>query len=187
MDSLELTQTGMLRYLHFAMISLPLVGADMPQNADEVATYIDPGGGVRAVGKWNPGTESWMVRRVGSPHGTPDFAVSPGDVLMLGMTPSTPETFAWVGNLPAAGAIKNNLSPGKVNTVLVPLDQSGQFTMTADGLAAEIGGVTHVIKWSAVLQRWSIRVVGVSGLNFPIRPGYPYVILTDGTAPSVWP
>ena len=92
-----------------------------------------------------------------------------------------------IGDVPAAGTIQNNLSQGGVDFLIVPLDQSGQFTMTADGLAADIGDVSHVGTWSTALQRWLIRVVGSSGVNFPIRLGYPYGISTGSLTPPVWP
>jgi hypothetical protein len=108
-------------------------------------------------------------------------------VLLLAMTRSAPETFAWVGAVPAAGALQNDLVQSAANMIVVPLDQSGQFTMTADGLAGEIGGVTRVARWSAATQGWTVRIVGVSGLNFPVRTGYPYGVRTNDTAPLVWP
>jgi hypothetical protein len=178
---------GLLRYLHFALISLPLEGADLPTSADQVADYADPGGSVKAVARWNPLTHTWVVRRVGNPFGTPDFPVAPGDVLLLGMIAGSPDSFAWVGEVPAAGSIQNILVPGRVNFVLLPLDQGGQFTLTADGLAADIGDVSYVGAWSALQQQWYIRAVGVSGLNFPVRPGYPYGVVTGQSTPYLWP
>jgi hypothetical protein len=182
-----LVSKGKLRLLHFAVISLPLEGDDLPTTADGVADYIDPEGSVKGVAKWNPQTRSWIVRRVGSPYGTPDFAVAPGDVLLLGMTEHVPDTFAWVGDIPAEGSIQNDLTPGVANALIVPLDQSGEFTSDADGLANAVGDVTHVGVWSTAQQRWYIRVVGQSGPNFTIYPGQPYGIRASQSTPQVWP
>jgi len=180
---------GLLRFLHFALISLPLEGDDLPTTADKVAEYIDLDGSVKGVARWNPLTQSWVVRRVGNPFGTPDFPVSPGDVLFLALTKAAPDTFAWVGDVPAAGSIQNTLVAGGINAIIVPLDQSGEFTMTADGLAADIGDVTHVGFRSTAQQRWYLRVVGKLGLNFPVFPGYPYAVKLPETItiPPLWP
>jgi hypothetical protein len=172
--------------LRLTMIALPLEGDDLPTTADEVAAYIDPEGSIRAVAKWRPLTGSFLVRRVGAPFGTPDFAVAPGDTLVIGADSTAPDSFAWVGGVPARRTITNTLHPLAANTIIVPLDQSGHFTPTALGLGADIGGVLAVARWNRNTQRWVIRTASV-GTNFPIFPGYPYVVLTDNSAPPSWP
>jgi predicted outer membrane repeat protein len=183
----RLNEEGGLRSFHFAMISIPLEGTSVPTSTDKLADYIDPAGSVRAVARWNPLTHSWRVRRVGSVFGTPEFAISPGDVLFVGLADDSPDSFALIGNVPEAGSMSNILTQSGVNFLLVPLDQSGEFTMTADGLAADIGDISHVGAWSTFQQQWYIRVVGVSGLDFPIRPGYPYGVITGPSTPNIWP
>jgi hypothetical protein len=172
--------------LKLTMIALPLEGADLPTTADEVATYIDPDGSIRAVAKWQPLTRSWLVRRVGAPFGTADFAVSPGDTLFVGANSAAPGSFAWVGDVPARHAVTNTLHANAANFVIIPLDQSGHFTPTALGLAGDIGGVIAVARWNRHTQSWVIRTAS-AGTNFDVYPGYPYAILTDGSAPGSWP
>jgi hypothetical protein len=177
--------------LKFTMIALPLEGADLPTNADEVATYIDPSGGIKVVAKWMPMTRSFLVRRVGSRFSSPSFDVFPGDVLFVGANDTAPDSFAWVGYVPTAGSITNTLytSPQRTytaNTIIVPLDQSDHFTPTALGLSADIGGVDAVAKWNRHTQRWIIRTARL-GPNFDVYPGYPYVVIIDDSAPPSWP
>ena len=57
----------------------------------------------------------------------------------------------------------------------------------ADALAADIGGVYSVSRYNAATQDLTWRLPGVSGDNFAVRPGYPYVVCLDETAPPVWP
>ncbi len=174
------------RRIKLTMIALPLEGANIPTTADEVAEYIDPLGSIKAVAKWQPQTRSFLVRRVGAPFGTPDFAVAPGDTLVIGANSAAPGSFAWVGDVPIRGSITNTLHADAANFIMVPLDESGEFTPTAAGLAADIGGVLAVARWNRLTQRWVIWTAS-AGTNFDVYPGYPYAVVTDGSAPPSWP
>jgi hypothetical protein len=176
-----------VRRLRLTLIALPLEGASLPTTADGVAAYIDPNGSVQVVAKWQPLTRSWVVRRVGAPFGTPDFAVAPGDVLFIGADSTAPDSFAWVGDVPTRGSIINTLHADATNFIMVPLDESGEFTPTAQGLANDIGGVLRVARWNRLTQRWVIYTAGGGGVNFAVDPGYPYAVVTDGSAPPSWP
>ncbi|MCP4539356.1 MAG: hypothetical protein GY832_19645 [Chloroflexi bacterium] len=174
--------------LRFILLTIPLTGNDLPTSADALADYIDPNGSVKGVGKWNAQTQSWIIRRVGSPFGTDDFAVAPGDVLAIGVNDSAPASFAFVGDTPANGSIQNTLTQEAINAIIVPLDQSGNFVMDADGLAGAIGGVARVAVWSPFEQRWYVRNTNTgSGPNFSIQLGMPYAIYANDSAPPVWP
>ncbi|MFQ5399781.1 MAG: choice-of-anchor Q domain-containing protein [Anaerolineae bacterium] len=174
------------RALRLTLISVPLTGT-IPATADDLAHYIDPNGSVKKVARWNKNTGSWIVRTVGANFGTPNFPVQLGDVLMIGADTTAPDSFPWVGDVPASGQIQYNLTKQAVNFISIPLNEATNFTMTAEGLAADIGGVRAVAMWDASQQKWVVRQIGVSGTNFTVVPGRPYAIMTTNAAPPVWP
>ncbi len=174
------------RALRLTLISVPLTGT-IPATADDLAAFIDPNGSVKKVARWNKNTGSWIVRTVGAGFGTPNFPVRLGDVLIIGADTTAPASFPWVGEVPASGQIQYNLTKQAVNFISIPLAEATNFTMTAEGLAADIGGVRAVAMWDASQQKWVMRQVGVSGPNFTLVPGRPYAILTTNAAPLVWP
>ena len=47
--------------------------------------------------------------------------------------------------------------------------------------------VYSVSRYNAATQDLTWRLPGVSGENFPVRPGYPYVVCLDETGPGAWP
>ena len=79
------------------------------------------------------------------------------------------------------------MSRSSNNLISIPLNQGRNFTMTADGLANDIGGVVAVAYWNRTQQRFIVREVGVRGQNFTVRLGRPYVVIAGGNPPSVWP
>jgi hypothetical protein len=96
-----------------------------------------------------------------------------------------------VGELPALGTVSYNLArpdPGgscAYNFVSVPLHRDD--LVDADTLAADIGGVYSVSRYDAETQSLVWRMPGVSGENFDVRVGYPYIVCLDETAPPAWP
>lgn len=175
--------------LAYTTIGLPLTGDNLPATADDLAAAIDPlNQSIREVGKWNPVSQAWRIRVVGSPTGVPNFAVNPGDALLIGADSNAPTIVTWVGALPQSGDIAYTLLPNRRQMITIPLDQVGAFTLTADDLAANIGGVTRVATWYAATQSWYTRTINDSlNNNFTLRLGYPYLITTNADAPPTWP
>jgi len=170
-------------------IALPLsvTGAD---TADDVAAYIDStNNSIQKVAYWDAASSAWIVRTVNAPFGTPNFDVFTGDSLYIAADNLSPNILSWVGDVPDKGTIQHTLVQNKWNFFMIPLDQDGLFTMTADDLAADIGGVTKVAYWDATGPAWIVRTVNApfGTPNFDVRIGYPYYILTDATAPGTWP
>jgi hypothetical protein len=56
-----------------------------------------------------------------------------------------------------------------------------------DALATDVGGVYTVSCHNPETQDLTWRIPGVSGDNFPVRAGNPYIVCLDETAPSIWP
>jgi len=170
----------------WSAIALPLNVSGVT-NADQVASYIDSAGNIKQVAKWDAAAQIWTIRTVGSPLGTPNFAVTTGMPLLVAATGAAPTTFAWVGDVPDQGTVHNTLAPSMWNYIMVPLDQGS--ISTADALAAAIGGVTKVARWDATAQIWVIRTVGspLGTPNFAVSIGYPYLILTGASSPAQWP
>lgn len=174
--------------LRWSSISIPLSGSGIPTTADAVASYVSAGN-IKKVARWNASTETWSVRTVGAPFGTPNFTVAPGDTLLIGANHLVPAFFTWVGLLPDIGTISQPLIQNSYNFLMIPLDQRGNFTLTADSLAADIGGVTKVARWNAGTQTWTVRTVGApfGTPNYTVFLGYPYLVLTSGSTPPTWP
>ena len=93
--------------------------------------------------------------------------------------------------MPPSGVVTFDLArpaPGgscAYNFISVPIHRTD--LVDADALAAEIGGVFSVSRYNAATQDLTWRLPGVSGENFPVLPGYPYIVCLDETAPPVWP
>jgi hypothetical protein len=96
-----------------------------------------------------------------------------------------------VGDVPPIGTISYDLArpdPGEsclYNFISVPLHRDD--LTDADALAADIGGVYSLSYCDAETQDLTWRLPGVSGPNFPVRAGYPYIVCLDETAPASWP
>lgn len=165
-------------------VALPLE-ADLA-NADEVAYYVDPAPStVKKVAQWNAGLQAWQIRIVGG-FGTP-FAISVGTPLLIQLDSTSPTNVSFVGDVPAIGSINYSLIQNAWNYIMIPLDQSDEFAMTADGLGNDIGGVQKVARWNAEVQAWQVRIVNGFGSPFDVSPGYPYLIYTTESTPASWP
>lgn len=191
-------------------ISIPLnVKIDGPDagvdnNADEVASHIQSfcpstspcPNAIPKVARWRADLQQWEVREVGTLFGGEDFVVNLADALLVeadssasGLNGTGDDSFAWVGDVPAAGAIQYSITANNWTYILIPLDRTiGGAPANADALAGSIGpGVTKVARWLADLQQWEVREVGTlfGGENFAVTVGYPYQVYT--TTAYDWP
>jgi hypothetical protein len=160
--------------------------------ADELATYV---GGTFEVLKWDAGTQQWAVRRPTQPWIGPDFPLAVGNPYFVAVDSTAVSPVTFVGDVPPQESVVFTLLPGtspnladwKYNFISLPLDRSD--ITTADGLAADIGGVYEVLKWDASLQQWAVRrpTQPWIGPDFDVYIGYPYMVRLDDTAPTSWP
>jgi hypothetical protein len=156
-------------------------------DADALADYAGPG--VYMVLRHDAATQSIEWRLPGL-AGT-DFAVEVGGVYFLYLDDTAPDGVSWVGAVPAIGTVEYDLTPADpgvscaYNFISVPLHRDD--LTDADALAADIGGVYSVSRYNADTQDLTWRIPGVSGENFPVRAGYPYIVCLDETAPARWP
>jgi hypothetical protein len=172
-------------------IAVPLeVGAI---TADGVASFIDPGGSISQVGRWDPASQSWVFRVVGSPFPPASYPVNTGDPLLVLANESAPLSFTWTGDVPNPGSISYSLSQNQWHFVMLPLDQDPAVS-TADALATAIqaGASTsgmQIGSWDASSQSWVFRVVGspFPPANYAVDLGYPYLVLTNASTPTQWP
>lgn len=170
--------------LRWNNIAIPLdAGID---TADEVAAYIDGGSSsVVRVAKWDETAQSLVIRNVGSAFGIPNFSVSVGDWLLIGVTASAPTSFAWAGSVPAPGSRTYSIVQNGYSALMLPLDRAD--ITTADALGAAIGHVTRVARWDAESQSLIIRNVNskFGTPDFALQIGEPYLILA--TESRSWP
>ena len=144
-------------------IAVPLdVGAI---TADGIANYVDSGGSISQVGRWDASSQSWVFRVVGSPFPPTSYAVNTGDPLLILAGDTAPLSFAWTGSVPTPGAISYAFAPNRWHFITLPLDQDPTAISTADALATAIqaGASTsnmQVGKWDASSQSWIFRVGG---------------------------
>ncbi len=186
-------EPGIGATLKWTYIGMPLQ-VSAATTADAVASYIDPGGSIKRVGKWNAVTKTWIFRVVGSPFPPANYPVAPGDSLLVYANNLAPSVFAWVGDVPAQGAITYTLTTNNWYSIMPPIDQNLSTILTADALAADIqnGAGTsgmRVGKWDASVQTWIYRIVGspFPPANYSTRLGYPYFVLTNSSTPPSWP
>jgi len=156
-------------------------------DADTLAAYAGPG--AYMILRHDAPTQAIEWRLPGL-AGT-DFPVEVGGATFLYLDDTAPDVVSLVGEVPAIGTVGFDLtrpSPGAscaYNFISVPLDRDD--LVDADALAADIGGVYSVSRYNAATQDLTWRMPGVSGVNFPVRAGYPYIVCLDETAPAYWP
>jgi hypothetical protein len=174
--------------------NLIAVNLDVPgvTDADALAAYVGAasgGHGVYMVLHHDAEAQSLEWRLPGL-AGT-NFAVGAGDAVFLYLDETAPPVLSLVGAVPPQGSVSFDLArpePGgscTYNFVSVPLGRDD--LVDADALAAEIGGVYSVSRYDAATQTLIWRLPGVSGPNFDVRTGYPYIVCLDETAPASWP
>lgn len=185
-------QPGVSGALRWSLIAIPLEAG--VTTADGVAAYIDSGGSIKRVARWNVASQTWIIRDVNSPFNPANFAVQPGDTLFVAADASAPGSFAWAGNVPAPGAISNSLVASTWNYLMIPLDQDPTSIDTADALAEAIqAGASasgmRIGRWDLASQTYIFRNYGspFNPPDFPVRLGYPYIALTNSLTPSQWP
>jgi hypothetical protein len=169
--------------------NLIAVNQDVPgvTDADTLAGYA--GTGVYMVLRHDAATQAIEWRLPGL-AGT-NFSVQVGDAVYLYLDETAPGVVSLVGEVPAIGTVGFALTPGvpggscAYNFISVPLHRAD--LVDADALAADIGGVYSVSRYNAATQDLTWRIPGVSGENFPVRVGYPYIVCLDETAPPIWP
>jgi dienelactone hydrolase len=170
----------------YNLIAVPLEMASVI-DADSLAAY--GGSGVYMILRHDAAIQAieWRLPGLAGTH----FAVAVGDAVYLYLDETAPSVFSLVGNVPGIGTVSYDLARPDpdascaYNFISVPLhrDDLGD----ADALAADIGGVHSVSRYSADAQDLTWRLPGVSGDNFAVRAGYPYIVCLDSTAPPTWP
>jgi hypothetical protein len=165
-----------------ANLDLPAVN-----DADALAAYV--GSGVYMLLRHDAPTQSiqWRLPGLAGTH----FPVTIGDTAYLYLDETAPANVSLIGSVPSIGDVAFNLTrpaPGgscAYNFISVPLHRAD--LVDADTLAADIGGVFSLVRYNAATQDLTWRMPGVSGDNFDVRAGYPYIVCLDDTAPPVWP
>lgn len=176
-------------------IAMPL-GVSGVATADDVAAYINSNtnppsaaNSITSVARWDASGQGLVIRDVGSSFGEPNFPVQTGDWLLVSANANsaTDFTFAWVGNVPAAGYRTYSIVADGWSAIMLPLNVDTTTIQTADDLAVAIGGVASVAKWDASGQGLIVRDVGSSfgEPDFAVRIGYPYLVYS--TEAKNWP
>lgn len=187
-------------------IAIPLdVSGSGISMASHVANYIASGdpddagnGSIKRLMKWDLAQQKWIEYTPQFPLiGDPDFAVEPGGALLVLADSSLQNTtLSWLGDVPESGVITNTLAANAWNFIMVPLDQYAMYGSpgapvgTASDLADDITGVSRVMKWDAVQQKWieyypDFPLLGDD--DFDVYAGYPYMIRTNSSSPTQWP
>jgi hypothetical protein len=115
-----------------------------------------------AVAYWDAVNQGWVqATDLGFPVGwVGDFAVAPGDALMVGVTAAA--SYYVAGDLPTPATYTLVTSAGtNLNSIMVPLDQT--FAL-ASALGTDIGVCDAVAYWDATNQGWA----QASDLGFPV-------------------
>jgi hypothetical protein len=172
------------RAYNLVAVNLGLSGVG---DADALAAYV--GSGVYMVLRHDAPTQGIEWRLPGL-AGT-NFALELGGATYLYLDETAANVVSLVGDVPAIGDVTFDLTrpaPGEscaYNLFSVPLHR--QDLVDADALAADVGGVVSVSRYNAETQDLTWRLPGVSGENFAVRAGYPYIVCVDETAPPNWP
>jgi glycerophosphoryl diester phosphodiesterase len=171
------------RAYNLIALSLKVPGVS---DADSLAAYV---GGVYMVLRHDALTQSIEWRLPGL-AGT-NFPVEVGEVYFLYLDETAPSVVSLVGGVPAMGEVSFALArpdPGGAcayNFISVPLHRDD--LVDADALAADIGGIYTVSRYNVVTQDMTWRMPGGPGENFPVRPGYPYILCLEEAGPATWP
>jgi hypothetical protein len=156
-------------------------------DADTLAAYAGPG--VYMVLRHEAVTQSIEWRLPGLAGS--NFALDLGEATFLQLEHTAPDAVSLVGGVPSIGSVVFPLTRPEhagsctYNFVSVPLHRDD--LTNADALAADIGGVYSVSRYNAETQDLTWRLPEVSGENFSVHAGYPYIVCLDTTAPTEWP
>ncbi len=171
----------------YNLIGMPLV-TDAVGNADDLADRV--GSGVYNVLRYVATTQSVEFWLPGLEIGS-NFPLATGDTAYLHLDENAPPRLALTGGIPAPGSVQHALTPADpgascaYNFVTLPLDRDD--LTTAEALAADIGGVYMVLRYDAPTQGITFRVIGLTGENFSVYPGRPYILCLTESAPTSWP
>jgi hypothetical protein len=179
----------------FNSIALPLDSSASitPFRASGLATYV--GSSAKQVMKWNSALQGFdsFVPGVSPPIPPFDFDLQVGGAYFLELG-SGASVLSLVGNVPDKGSIIQSLLRGssptdcKFNSISAPLDRAD--ITNAQRLATDIGGISQVMTWNAVLQGFDSYIPGVSPpvppFNFDIKIGYPYFLCVNSNGPTTW-
>ena len=120
---------------------------------------------------------------IGHPKGTPinNFSIKLGTPYFVNVTADSVWTVAG-----AYDSFQFNLittTGTDINAVSVPLARS--YLTSAEALSQDLFACTNVYLWVTSGQGFVGHPLGTPINNFPVRPGYPYMV--NVSYPSVWP
>jgi len=168
------------------VVGLNLVALPMDQNLNLASDIGNNYSGLTdAISYWDASTQTWFsaVYYVDFDMWDPDFAVSPGSVLMVYAI--SPFSFYSIGNMPASNA-QYTLIPG-LNTLMVPLNKPN-FTLASE-VGIDIATVDAISEWVASSQSWYTAVYYVDfsfwDPDFPTIIGMP--LMTNSLTTVTWP
>jgi len=163
-------------------IALPVQDGRLSK-ADDLGLMVN----ATQVQYWDATGQGYVTRRVGISGF--NFDLLPGNAYRVRI-----ESTSGTTNLSLYGevtyptfALQRGVAPNcKLNWIMVPPSKS--HLDTADKLGQDIGGVLKVMYWDATNSGYVTRRVGVSGFNFEVKYGYPYVVcLINSSGGSSWP
>lgn len=179
------TGPGLRKY---NLIGFPLDVPDIP-DADGLADHA--GAGVYQVVRHDNAAQAiefWLPSLM---LGT-NFPTEVGGTYFLHLEETAASITSFTGGIPPFGSVTTGLnaplplSSCRNNFISVPLDRVD--ILDADDLAADIGGVYLVIRHDNDTQGIDFWIPSLSsGVNFPVRVGYPYIVCLLDTAPATWP
>lgn len=165
---------------------LNLIALPMDQNLNLASDIGNNYSGLTdAISYWDASTQTWFsaVYYVDFDMWDPDFAVSPGSVLMINTI--SPFSFYSIGNMPALNA-QYTLIPG-LNTIMIPLNKSN-FTLASE-VGLNIATVDAISEWDASTQTWYSAVYypdfELWDPDFSVSIAKP--LMTNSLSSTVWP
>jgi len=168
------------------VVGLNLVALPMDQNLNLASDIGNNYSGLTdAISYWDASTQTWFsaVYYVDFDMWDPDFAVSPGSVLMINTI--SPFSFYSIGNIPASNA-QYTLIPG-LNTIMIPLNKSN-FTLASE-VGLNIATVDAISEWDASTQTWYSAVYypdfELWDPDFSVSIAKP--LMTNSLSSTVWP
>jgi RHS repeat-associated protein len=160
----------------YSLIALPFPSTTIV-NAATLATYI---GNVGALLKWNPSTQSFRFFR--PPASGDNFPVTVGDAIFVLVNSGGPSVVTMTGSVTP---IQYNLRANGFNFLSMPLQQTN---LTAANLVAgDVPGAQALLAWNESAQLFRFFTPPVSGDNFGLRPGAPFLLQLGATTATAWP
>lgn len=161
---------------NYTLLALPFA-SPLVTDAATLAAYI---GGVAALLKWNPATQTF---RIFTPPASGDnFALTTGDVLFVRIQSGGPTVVTMTG---AVTPTQYNLTPNGYHFVALPLQQGG--ASSASVVAAEMPAAQSLLAWNEATQLFRLFTPPNGGDNFTLTPGSPFVVQMAGSSAQPWP